>query len=66
MTKLREWIKQLLGDVGTVFYLSILLITGFLVATVVDPQAVQELAQQVLDATENNFGWLSCWRLVAL
>mgnify|MGYP003632219661 CR=1 FL=1 len=58
MVKLREWIKHLLGDVGTVFYLSILLIGGFLIATVTDPQGVQELAQEVLDATAHNFGWL--------
>lgn len=58
MAKLRQWINRLLGDVGTVFYLSILFIGGFLVATVNDPHAVQELAQKVLDATANNFGWL--------
>lgn len=58
MAKLRQWINRLLGDVGTVFYLSILFIGGFLIATVVDPQTVQKLAQKILDATENNFGWL--------
>lgn len=58
MVRLRQWINRLLGDVGTVFYLSILFIGGFLVATIVDPQAVQKLAQKILDATENNFGWL--------
>ncbi|MFT7185973.1 MAG: glycine betaine transporter [Pseudohongiellaceae bacterium] len=58
MDKLKQWMNRLLGDVGTVFYLSILLIGGFLVATVADPQGVQELAQKILDATANNFGWL--------
>ncbi|MDX2465531.1 MAG: BCCT family transporter [Porticoccus sp.] len=58
MAKLRQWINRLLGDVGAVFYLSILFIGGFLIATVVDPQTVQKLAQKILDATENNFGWL--------
>ncbi|MFA7552771.1 MAG: BCCT family transporter [Spongiibacteraceae bacterium] len=58
MGKLRQWVNRILGDVGTVFYLSILLIGGFLIATVSDPQGVQTLAQQALDATANNFGWL--------
>lgn len=58
MDRLRRWRNQLLGDVGTVFYLSLLLIAGFLTATMVDPDAVQRQAQKILDATANNFGWL--------
>lgn len=58
MAKLRQWISRLLGDVGSVFTLSILFIASFLLVTVADPQAVQELAQKILDATANNFGWL--------
>tara|TARA_R100001460_G_scaffold63033_2_gene103267 strand:+ start:739 stop:2442 length:1704 start_codon:yes stop_codon:yes gene_type:complete len=58
MDRLRWWKNQLLGDVGTVFYLSLLLIAGFLAAAMVDPEAVQRQAQKILDATANNFGWL--------
>ncbi|WP_290537389.1 BCCT family transporter [Alcanivorax sp.] len=58
MDRLRRWRNQLLGDVGTVFYLSLLLIAGFLTAAMVDPDAVQRQAQKILDATANNFGWL--------
>ena len=58
MDRLRRWKNQLLGDVGTVFYLSLLLIAGFLAAAMVDPEAVQRQAQKILDATANNFGWL--------
>lgn len=58
MDRLRWWKNQLLGDVGTVFYLSLLLIAGFLAAAMVDPETVQRQAQKILDATANNFGWL--------
>jgi glycine betaine transporter len=58
MERLRRWRNQLLGDVGTVFYLSLLLIAVFLAAAMVDPLAVQRQAQKILDATANNFGWL--------
>jgi glycine betaine transporter len=58
MDRLRRWKNQLLGDVGTVFYLSLLLIAGFLSAAMVDPETVQRQAQKILDATANNFGWL--------
>ncbi|MFT5720357.1 MAG: glycine betaine transporter [Motiliproteus sp.] len=58
MRKLRQWITRIVGDVGTVFYLSLLFIAAFLAATVADPQTVQQLAQETLDATEHNFGWL--------
>lgn len=58
MGKLKRWINQLLGDVGIVFYLSILLIGAFLTVAAVDPDETQRLAQQALDATTNNFGWL--------
>jgi len=58
MDKLKQWVNRFLGDVGTVFYLSILLIAGFLIATVSDPEGVQTQAQKILDATADNFGWL--------
>ena len=47
MDRLRWWKNQLLGDVGTVFYLSLLLIAGFLAAAMVDPEAVQRQAQKL-------------------
>jgi glycine betaine transporter len=58
MGRLKCWINRLLGDVGIVFYLSILLIAGFLTAAAVDPDGTKRLAQQALDSTTNNFGWL--------
>ncbi|MDX1802707.1 MAG: BCCT family transporter, partial [Alcanivorax sp.] len=58
MERIRRWFHQLLGDVGLVFVLSLLLIGAFLAAAVDNPQAVQKQAQQLLDATANNFGWL--------
>lgn len=58
MSKLKRWINRLLGDVGIVFYLSILLIGAFLTVAAVDPDETQKFAQQALDATTSNFGWL--------
>lgn len=56
--KIKGWVSGLLGDVGVVFYLSILLIITFLTVAAIDPDETQRLAQQALDATTNNFGWL--------
>ncbi|WP_373685458.1 BCCT family transporter [Acinetobacter sp. YH12036] len=58
MSTFKQWVNRLLGDVGTVFYLSILFIGLFLIATVSNPDGVQELAQKALDATADDFGWL--------
>jgi glycine betaine transporter len=58
MYKLRQWKNRVLGDVGTVFYFSILLIGGFLALAVAEPQKLQALAQQALNVTTRNFGWL--------
>lgn len=58
MYKVKQWADRVLGDVGTVFYCSILLIGGFLALAVAEPQKLQELAQQALNATTRNFGWL--------
>lgn len=54
----KQWADRVLGDVGTVFYCSILFIGGFLALAVAEPQKLQELAQQALNATTRNFGWL--------
>jgi glycine betaine transporter len=58
MYKVKQWADRVLGDVGTVFYFSILLIGGFLALAVAEPEKLQELAQQALNATTRNFGWL--------
>lgn len=58
MYKVKQWADRVLGDVGTVFYCSILFIGGFLALAVAEPQKLQELAQQALNATTRNFGWL--------
>jgi glycine betaine transporter len=55
MTKLKHWLQGLLGEVGLVFYLSIVLIGVFLAAAIANPQYVQEQAQNILDATATNF-----------
>jgi len=54
----KRWINELLGDVGIVFYLSIFLIVVFLTVAALSPDETQRLAQEALDATTNNFGWL--------
>ena len=58
MHNVKQWADRVLGDVGTVFYCSILLIGGFLALAVAESDTLQELAQQALNATTRNFGWL--------
>jgi glycine betaine transporter len=58
MGKLKCWLSRLFGDVGIVFYLSILLIVAFLTIAAIDPDETQRLAQKALNATTSNFGWL--------
>ncbi|MFT7261170.1 MAG: glycine betaine transporter [Glaciecola sp.] len=58
MGEFKDWINRLFGDVGVVFYVSILLIGTFLTAAALEPDETQRLAQQALDATTSNFGWL--------
>ena len=50
--------SRLLGDVGTVFYISVLIITTFVAVAASRPEMVEQGAQQVLDATAANVGWL--------
>ena len=50
--------SRLLGDVGTVFYVSVLIIAAFVAVAASWPEMVEQGAQQVLDATATNVGWL--------
>ncbi|MDA3807890.1 MAG: BCCT family transporter [Thiomicrorhabdus sp.] len=50
--------NRLLGDVGTVFYISLLIIASFVAVAASSPEMVQQVAQQILDATATNVGWI--------
>ena len=56
--RIRGFIAGLLGDVGVVFYLSVLLIGGFVFLAAKQPGAVEATAQRILDATATNLGWM--------
>jgi glycine betaine transporter len=56
--RLKSWMNRLLGDVGIVFFSSILLIGSFMTVAAVYPDETQRLAQKALNATTKNFGWL--------
>lgn len=56
--RIRSFIAGLLGDVGVVFYLSVLLIGGFVFLAAKQPGAVEATAQRILDATATNLGWM--------
>lgn len=58
MNRLRNFMTRLLGDVGAVFYLSMLLVAGFISTAAVVPEVVEQTAQQILDATATNVGWM--------
>ncbi len=58
MTKVSLLIGRLFGDVGTVFYLSVVIISGFVTLAAVYPAEVERVAQQVLDFTANKMGWM--------
>lgn len=58
MNRLRNFMTRLLGDVGTVFYLSMLIVAGFIATAAVIPEVVEQTAQQILDATATNVGWM--------
>jgi glycine betaine transporter len=44
--------------VGSVFLVSVVIITSFVTASAMYPEAVERLAQRTLDATAANFGWM--------
>ena len=58
MNKTSLFIQNLLGDVGTVFYLSAVIIAGFVVLAASYPDDVARVAQQVLDFTAYKMGWM--------
>lgn len=57
-SRLSSFVARLLGDVGTVFYLSLLLVVGFVVAAVMEPAIIEQVSKRILDATARNVGWL--------
>ena len=58
MNKVSLFLGRLFGDVGTVFYLSVLIIGGFVTVAAMYPDEVERHAQQVLDFTANKMGWM--------
>lgn len=50
--------KNLLGDVGTVFRVSVLIVMAFVLATAFEPAAVETGAQKILHLTAANVGWM--------
>ena len=58
MNRVSRLVSRVLGNVGPVFYLSVLLIASFVGVTAVHPAAVETFAQQLLDATAINVGWM--------
>ncbi|WP_288364346.1 BCCT family transporter, partial [uncultured Spongiibacter sp.] len=58
MNRLTTFLKRHLGDVGVVFYTSLLIITAFVVTSALQPETVEAIAQKVLDATAKNVGWM--------
>lgn len=58
MNRLRLFMARLLGDVGTVFYMSLLIIAGFVATAALIPEVVGHAAQRILDATATNVGWM--------
>lgn len=58
MNRLNEFSTRMLGDVGPVFYLSAIIIAGFVLAAAAIPDTVERTAQLILDATASNVGWM--------
>src|SRR6056297_1605154 len=48
----------ILGDVGTVFRVSVAIVAIFVRAAAIAPTAVERVAQSVLHATATNLGWM--------
>lgn len=49
---------SILGDVGTVFHVSVAIVALFVLAAAIAPAAVERVAQAVLHATAENVGWM--------
>lgn len=58
MNRLTNLATRLLGDVGSVFYISLLIIAGFVIVTAIMPETVEHYAQIILHATATNVGWM--------
>lgn len=58
MNRLSTIVARLLGDVGTVFYLSVFIVGGFVATAAAVPDVVERAARQILDATATNVGWM--------
>lgn len=58
MHKITLYRDRLLGDVGWVFYLSVLTIVGFVSVAALYPQTVEQVATRLLDQTAINVGWM--------
>jgi glycine betaine transporter len=56
--RLHGIVGRVLGDVGIVFYLSVLIIGGFVALAAGQPEAVEVAAQRILDTAATNFGWM--------
>ncbi|MGD2140865.1 MAG: BCCT family transporter [Burkholderiales bacterium] len=55
---MRTILGKWLGDVGVVFYVSVIVIGGFVFLGVRYPDAVEKTSQRILDATAADFGWM--------
>lgn len=58
MSKLSNFLRVLLGDVGPVFYISVVIVGGFVAVAAYDPTGLEQLSRRVLNATATNFGWM--------
>lgn len=50
--------SRYLGDVGLVFYVSVLVIAAFVSIAALQPELVESTAQKLLDVTARNVGWM--------
>lgn len=57
-TEFPNVVNRLLGDVGPVFYISVLVIAGFVVTAATQPETLERVAQRFLDVMAVNFGWM--------
>lgn len=58
MNRLTILLREYLGDVGLVFYISVATITAFVSTAALQPELVESIARKVLDATARNVGWM--------
>ncbi|MBA1147198.1 BCCT family transporter [Ectothiorhodospiraceae bacterium WFHF3C12] len=58
MTRTGTFIRTLLGDVGVVFHVSAVVVVLFVSLAAVYPETLEQAAQQALDATATNYGWM--------